>query len=77
MCGGCANCCRTVAKGAEKIEDDASVERHGGGDFTGRTRSGAIDDGANMALIRLWDDATTVLLPPLLTLLAFAAVDGT
>jgi hypothetical protein len=61
-----------VAKGAEKIEDNASVARHSGGGFTGRARSGAIDDGANMALITLWDDATTELLP-----LAFAAVDGT
>jgi hypothetical protein len=86
--GGSANCCWSAATGAEKIEDEASVARHSGGGLTGSARSGAvtppprlvncgaagaIDEGANMPAIKLWDEAAMPLLQLLLTL-TFAAV---
>jgi len=82
--GGGANCCRSAATGAEKIEDDASVARHSDGGLPGIARSGrptppprsgncgagAIDDGANMPPIRPCDVPATLLL----LALTFAAV---
>lgn len=86
--GGGANCWRSPAAGAEKIEDDASVARHNDGGLAGRARSGrltppprsancgagAIDDGANMPPIKLCDVPATLLLLLALTLAAAADV---
>ena len=89
--GGGANCCRSAAKGAEKIEDDTSVARHSDGGLAGRARSGrptppprsgncgarATEDGANMPPSRPLDAAATLLLLALTLEVVTGACEGT